>query len=115
MRSIERFGRLVTHTVQIEAATGKDGYGKPTYAAPVTYRCDVSGQRKLVRNALGQEVVSSQSIILICHDPILPTARVTLSTDDVGSTEDHAIHPPILALERYTDQFDWHHVTLRLA
>jgi hypothetical protein len=37
-------------------------------------------------------------------DNILPDARVTLSTGDVGSTESWALTPKILATGRYPDE-----------
>jgi hypothetical protein len=104
----------MSSTVTVEAATGRDGYGKPTYGAATSYRAHVQGKRTLVRDALGQEVVSSQSVYLATGDPIQPTDRVTLSTADVGSTEGFALSPPILAVERRFDGNGPHHTVLRL-
>lgn len=46
------------HTVSVETLTGQGGHG-PVYAAPVQIPCFIDDSLHLVRNAEGQEVVSS--------------------------------------------------------
>lgn len=114
MRSINRWGHLMANTVTIAPKTGQDAYGKATYGAAVPYRCHISLARMLVRTSTGQEVESQQMIHMMTADPIQPTSQLTLSTADVGSTEEAAIHPRILTVERRNDQTGPHHVVLRL-
>ena len=84
--------------------TGQDSFGVPTYGSDVTYRGRLVGKRRQVLNTLGQQVVSSQTFYVASGDNILPDARVTLSTGDVGSTESWALTPKILATGRYPDE-----------
>lgn len=114
MRPVSRWRHLMSSRVSVAARSGVDGYGKPSYGAAATYAAHVRGERTLVRNASGQEVVSSQTVYLATAASVLPSAQVTLSTSDVGSTEGWALHPPILAVERRSDQNAPHHVVLRL-
>jgi hypothetical protein len=88
-----------------------DGYGEATYGAPVTYRARVVGTRKLVRNLLGEEVVSSHTIYLASPTPAIgPRDRLTLSTSDMQSTETSVIQPPILSLGIFPDDLGRTHV-----
>ncbi|TDC87591.1 hypothetical protein E1292_46580 [Nonomuraea deserti] len=52
---------VFTHEAAIEAFLGDGAYG-PIFAAPVTERCLVDDERKLVRNAEGSETVSDTTI-----------------------------------------------------
>ena len=114
MRPISRFRHLMSSTVTVAPRSGNDGYGKPTYGAAVTYRAHLSRKRNVVRGSTGQEVVSQQAVYLATADNIQPTARVTLTTGDVGSTTPDAINPLILAVERRFDGNEPHHVVLYL-
>lgn len=114
MRPIARFLHLMSSSVAVAARSGMDAYGKPTYDAAVSYRAHLTGKRTLVRTAGGQDLVSTQSAYLATAAQIDATAQVTLSTADVGSTAESALHPPILAVERRYDGTGPHHVVLRL-
>lgn len=114
MTSIAAWREMFTQTVSIEAVTGRDRYANKTYGTAVTYYARVVGKRKQVLDAQGQQVVSSQTCYLYTADNILPDARVTLSTADVGSTESWAINPPILATGRFPDEQGQHHSVLYL-
>ena len=67
----------------------------------MTYQCAVIGDMKQVLGASGQQVVSKQTVVLMSNVAVNPNDRVTLSTQDVDSTQDAALKPPILAVGRY--------------
>lgn len=114
MRSIDHWVHLMSSQVGIADRTGVDGYSAPTYGSVNSYRAHLSQRRKVVRNMAGQEIVSQQALYLDGNPNILPTAQVTLSTDDAGSTENWALHPPIIAIERRNDQYGPHHTVVFL-
>lgn len=95
---------MMKQSIAIANLSGRDGDAMPTYGSATTYQCRLVGKRKMVRNARGEEVVSSQHALLASGVMVLPDAKVTLSTSDVGSTEDWALHPPIVATARYPDE-----------
>lgn len=105
---------LMRQTVTVEPRTGQDRYNNPTYGAASTYRCRIVGKRRLVVNALGQTVVSEQTVYLGTANAVEPTSRVTLSTGDTGSTEAGALQPSILATGRYPDERGAHNSVLYL-
>lgn len=96
---------LMTQSVTIEPlSTARTNYGEPQWGTAVTYRCRIAGKRTKVINAQGQEVMSQQTVYLGTATAVEPTARITLSTADAGSTFEDAIHPPILATARFPDE-----------
>lgn len=101
--------------VTIEPRTGQDGYGKPSYGSATTYRAHITRKISLVLNANGEQVQSGRSVHLMTATPILPTARLTLSTGDAGSTTPSMLQPEIMAVERRSDQAGPHHVVLFLS
>ena len=52
---------LFTQTVSVETFAGTKN-GAPAYASPATVACFVNDSRKLVRDAVGSEVVSSTTL-----------------------------------------------------
>ena len=115
MRPITRWQHFMSSIVTVEPRSSNDGYGKPTYGAAVTYPAHIGRGRHLVRTAAGQEVESEQTVHLSTATAILPTARITLSTGDVGSTEAASITPTIIAVDRLFDGGGAHHVVIHLA
>lgn len=103
---------MMSSKVSVQPRTGQSGSGAPTYGDAVTYDAHLSRKRRLVRTLQGEEVVSSQAAYLCTNVDIQPTARVTLSTGDVGSTEDYALHPPLVSVERRFDQTGPHSTVL---
>lgn len=95
---------LLRGAVTVEKQTGVDGYGEPTYGAPVRRRARVVGKRTLVRNDAGDEVLSTHTVYLGPGPAVGPHDRVTLSTGDVGSTETGARQPPLIAVGRFPDE-----------
>lgn len=114
MRPIARWLHLMSSTVTVEARTDDDtsGYPTPQYAAGVAYRAHLSRKRRLVRTLGGEQVVSDMAVYLATSDAVEPTARLTLSTGDVGSTEATALQPAIVAVERHFDAAGPHHTVL---
>ena len=102
----------MSSTVLIAARSGNDGYGKPTYGSDVSYTAHLGHERKLVRTPGGQEVESGQQIHLSGSPAVQPTARITLSTADVGSTEAFAINPTIISVDRRFDGIGAHHTVI---
>jgi hypothetical protein len=94
MRPITGYAHLMRQFLTVEPRTGQDLYNKPTFGAPVTYRCRLVSKRQQVLAADG----------------------ITLRSEDVGSTESYAIQPPILATARYSGDATqpWHHSVLYL-
>lgn len=114
MRAIGGWAHFMSSTVLVAARSGVDRYGKPTYGTDVSYIGHLSRKRRMVRNASGQEVISEQAVHLNTNVDVLPSARVTLSTGDVSSTESWALNPLIVAVERDFDQMGPHHTVLFL-
>lgn len=114
MRPISRWAHMMASTVSIAARSSNDGYGGPSYGSPVSYVAHLSRKRRITRSVGGQEVVSEQALYLDGSVNILPSAQVTLSTADVGSTESFDIHPLIQSVERRFDGAGAHHVVVYL-
>ena len=114
MRPVSAFAHLMSSTVLIASRLGQDSAGRPLFDVDVSYRAHIGRTQQLVRTATGQEVASQKTVWLATADPILPTARITLSTGDVGSTEPSVIRPPIVAVERLSDGRGPHHTVLFL-
>mgnify|MGYP001614272230 CR=1 FL=1 len=99
--SVRQFAPLMRQRLTVAPFSSYNTYGEPSYGSAVTYQCALIGDMKLIRNAQGQEVPSKQTAYLMSNAAITPEDYVTLSTDDVGSTESFALHPVILAVGRY--------------
>lgn len=113
MRAVSGWARMMRQTLTVAPRTGRDVYDKPTFGTPVSFRCRLVGRRLLVRTAENKEVVSNWTAYLMTNEVIAPDSQVTLSTGDVGSTEEFAIHPPILATGRFPDDSGgYHHSTI---
>jgi hypothetical protein len=86
-------------TVTIEPWSSVDSYGAPTYGTGVEYPARIVGHNKIVRDATGQEVVSSAKIIVASDVTVDMRSRVTLSRVPGGGTS----QPRILSV----DYFPW--------
>lgn len=69
---------MYPHTACVEAYTGEAGLG-PTYAAKVTIKCLVEDKRRLVRNALGGQVMSTTTLYCLPGAVCPPESRVTVN------------------------------------
>lgn len=78
-----------------EPLTGRDTYGAPTYGAPTSFACRLVRENRLVRDAQGDEVVSTAHVWLGGTPAVAPDDRVTLSD---GTT------PTIASVERFPDE-----------
>ena len=85
---------MLTETVAIKPWSSQDEYTEPTYGTSVDYKARVSGKRTLVRNADGQEVVSSKSVYLGQYLDVTTKAQITLPD---------ATTPPILSVKQSPD------------
>lgn len=99
MSSYSDLGEIAPITIVHEAMVSRDSYGKPTYAAPVSY---VGGRRtyKLVRrtNANGAVDFISGSVIWLLATP-------TMSNEDrIYVQGDTAPFPPILDFNQPADE-----------
>ena len=99
--SVRQFSPLCRQRVRIAQYTGYDSYGQPAWGADTTYQAAVIGEMKLVRDFHGQQVPSRQTVYLMAALAMQPNDRITLSTEDVDSTEDFALKPPIVSVGRY--------------
>src|SRR4051812_11287725 len=114
MRLISSWRHMMSATVTVAPLDSVDDYGKPTYGDAVTYTAHIARKNTITRSATGETIVSHQTVYLDSNDAILPTAQLTLSTGDIGSTEDVALHPRIVGVERRFDQNGPHHTVLFL-
>lgn len=112
MRPISRWRHMMSSVVTLERRLKTDGDGNPEYDAPVPYAAHIARSRTLLRGAMGQEVDSQQAVYLATTDLVQPEDRITLSTGDVGSTEERAIHPAILRVEPRFDGAGVNHVVV---
>lgn len=64
----KRMARYLNQTVVWQRRTGKDAYNKPQYADAVDIPVRVEGKIRLVRDSLGNEVVSNTTAF--CQSPV---------------------------------------------
>jgi len=118
MRPIAQFRHMMALTVQVAPLVSRDRNSVPTYGDPVTYQAKVYYIRRMVtdasRSTSAEQIIPQRVIHLDSADPILPTAQLTLTTGDVGSTETWAIHPLIRGVERLYDERGAHSTILHL-
>jgi hypothetical protein len=53
---------MLNKKITIEHYASMDGRGKTTYSDPKVLACSISGERKMVRNEQGEEVVSEETL-----------------------------------------------------
>jgi hypothetical protein len=103
---------MMRQSVSFAPPATRNVYGELAPGAATTYRCRHVQKQRLVLNDEGQQVLS-KSTLYVMGNPTIPTeSQVTLSTGDVGSTENYAIHPPILSVCRYPDDGGGFHHTV---
>jgi len=89
---------LFTQTVTINAATtALDQYGNKTYGAAQSVRARVVGRHRVVRDATGEERLSTVTIYLGSVTGITPLDKITLPSGYVPQS------PPILDVRRQPD------------
>jgi hypothetical protein len=80
------------YTITVFQFTSFNMYGEPVFSAGTSTKCYIEMSPKLIRNAAGQEVVSSARMYVIGDATITPLDKVTLP--DSSS-------PPILKVDHY--------------
>lgn len=105
----------MSSSVLVAHRTGFNAQGKAVYGPDVRYPAHIAGKRQMVRNAAGQEVVSSQAVYVGTKDPLLMSDRLTLDVKDVTSTDNASVMPTVLSVYRRFDEFGGHHTVMYLA
>lgn len=77
--------RILSSTAYVAAVASTDAYGKPIYGTPVARSVRVEESRRMVRNAQGEETVSSHR--LWCLEAISITDRIWLPGTSTSSAE----------------------------
>ena len=101
--SISDWSDMMPETVTHAELASRDAYGARNYGTPASYSVRVSYKPTLIRTTDGSEVVAKGFIWFQGTPNIDPEDQVTLPD---GST------PPILAVERVSDQSGLHHTKL---
>ena len=101
--SFPEFSGMFLQTVQIEPRSGVDGYNNPTYGSAVSYTVRIAGKRRRIFSDAGDVVLSTHAVYFQDSPAIGAHDRLTLSTDDVNSTELGSLQPRILEVGRYPD------------
>ena len=100
--SVSDWSDLMNQTVSHAEFAGRSEYGKPTYGSPVDYSARVVYKQKLVRRPDGSEVVSQGEVWL--------QSNVSVTSEDEITLPDNTT-PPILAVERFSDETSSFHHT----
>ena len=92
---------MCRHTVVVEPYAGQDAYGVRVYGSATSYRARVVGERNVVRDATGAEVVSNTKVWIASDTQIDVKGRVTLPSGAIlsGNTS----QPPILSVKYAPD------------
>lgn len=101
--SIEDFLPLMPDTVWVSERVGQDTYGVPQYGSPVAYRARVVYREHRVRAGTGEEKVA-RGTVWIAGTPAI-TAEDQIELPD-GRT------PPVLSVDRFSDERGVHHVVV---
>ena len=91
---------MMRHECVIEPYAGVDAYGARVYGSASTEPCRVVGQRKVVKDAAGKEVVSAITIYLARDVVVDVRSRVTLPS---GTFTGQSSQPPIISTGYYPD------------
>lgn len=75
----------MTATISLASVVSRDAYGKATYEAPRQARARVESVRRVVRNAQGEESVSSHTIYTL--SPVTLTDRLWLPGASTASAD----------------------------
>lgn len=99
---------MLTETVTLQAYTGMDQYGKPSYGSAVPYPARVAYRVTTLTNAQGQERTSTTTVYLDGAVPITLKDRLVLPDGTAPSIQ--AIYSPSDPLQPGTP--DHHEVNL---
>lgn len=105
MAFADDFSDMCPQTVVWEQVTGRDSYGKPTFAAPVSFAPPRGGRRdfKSLRvpsgpNGQGVSIISGSQIIVLAVLQVGQEDRVYIQGDDATKA------PPVISVERIPDE-----------
>ncbi len=91
---------MMVHTCSHAALSSRDASGVPTYGSATSYSCRVVYKNQRVLSSDGNEVVARGMIWFAGVPDIDPNDKITMPD---GSA------PPIISVERYTDEVGLHH------
>jgi hypothetical protein len=91
---------LMRHECIIEPYAGQDAYGVRVYGSASTETCRVVGQRKIVTDGTGKQVVSSIQVYLARDVVVDVRSRVTLPS---GTFTGQSSQPPIISTGYFPD------------
>lgn len=91
---------MCRHTVVVEPYAGTGAFGERVYGAATSEAARVVGQRKIVKDAAGKEVVSTITVYVARDVVIDPRSRVTLPA---GTFTGHTSQPPIVSTGYFPD------------
>ena len=91
---------MMRQTVTITPRSSENQRGKPTYGSATTYRARVITGGKERMDRQGRLIRPAHTVWVATADHIAPDSKITLSTADVGSTEDVLTSPPMLGPPR---------------
>ena len=99
---------LCDQTVTWEAWSSQNENGEASYGAGTDYTAQISGQNKLVRDASGQQILSSLMVIFSEYLNIGAKDRLTLPSTYANR------QPPILYVEKFRSDEGNHHTVVHL-
>lgn len=98
------FLELMPHTITVSTMTGFDAYGDPAHSTSgTTYRARVKEEPKLIRDFIGEEVISTVTVWVASTGQIPATSLVTLPGGD---------QPALLSVSQVPDEDGIHHNVL---
>lgn len=97
---------LFSQTITIAPYSGQNSYGESTWGTAVSYAARVEGKMQMVRDSLGAERVSSVTCYVATTTAISPKDKLTLPSGWTPAS------PPILAVQRQTDELGDHHIVV---
>lgn len=97
---------MFSQTITVAPYVSQNSYGEPTYGTAVSYAARVQGKMQMVRDSMGQERVSTVTCFVATTATISPKDKLELPLEFIPR------QPPILAVERQSDEIGLHHVVL---
>jgi hypothetical protein len=99
------FLQLMPYTCQLKKLTGRNPIGgDPVYGTATSFRCQIEDEMKTVRAPDGQEAVAYHALYLF--------GAPEVAIDDIVILPDGS-QPPILTVERWSDENGPHHDVIR--
>jgi len=101
----EDFLECMVDEITVEAFTGFDEDGQPTFGPATTIQCRISPKQRQIQNVHGADVTSVASIYPAYAPTIDPLDRITLPNGE---------QPPILRVEVPPDTDGAHHTKVMI-